>query len=101
MTGTSFTCAKCGGTFLTAWPDADAEAEFRATYALAVQAAPRSVVCHDCWLEFEAWRRALSPAEVEAIEDGIRQELADSPSAIIAPSASAPLEAPKSPETRG
>lgn len=58
MEDRTFTCAHCGGTFIKATTDEEQRAESLALYG---ELAPedQAVICHDCFLAFEEWRRTV------------------------------------------
>ena len=60
MSGRTFTCGVCGGTFEAEesdWSEADAMAEFEAQFPGAPPEARRSA-CEDCYVRLMAWARS-------------------------------------------
>lgn len=56
-----YTCASCGGTFLSDRSDVEARAEFNEEFPGETEL---EVVCHDCYTQIMAWwRRGLNTRE--------------------------------------
>jgi len=49
-----FTCAKCGESFESDWPEAEAEKEMKKNFG-DVPEEERAIVCDDCYNEFMEW----------------------------------------------
>jgi hypothetical protein len=52
LSGKSYTCAQCGGTFETNWSEADAVMEFQEAFTereRSMDADPPAQVCDDCY----------------------------------------------------
>lgn len=52
-----FQCASCGGTFKKAWSEAEAIAEREREFP-GVPQSECEVICRDCYVKFDAWRKA-------------------------------------------
>jgi len=51
-----YCCAHCGGTFVSAWDDEDANQEAVEQWGRRGDDPSMVVVCDDCYREFMAWR---------------------------------------------
>lgn len=47
--GDEYTCAVCGGTFVTDWSMEEAQAEASELFTEDELAGPQALVCDDCW----------------------------------------------------
>lgn len=68
----TFTCAKCGETFIKAWTDAESVAERERVYGTSERS--WSLVCHDCYQAFMKWytelrakQSGMSPKRLEIL----------------------------------